>query len=124
METLRPSLGRVEGLTVGGAVIVGRMPPARGCVRDNNCLQDAAGYRHPCEGWRRLAKAPPMTDRRAPLHCAVCCARVRTMTRMNAEKAAVTPVRHKRGDGTWCNGWLTPALTTDDLVAALAKAPQ
>lgn len=41
--------------------------------------------------------------------CAICQRRVRTVIRMNSEKAVQTPVRHKRPDGERCNGWLTEA---------------
>jgi ribosomal protein L34E len=44
------------------------------------------------------------------MRCAICGKRVRTITRMNAEKAVVTPIQHKNPQGVRCNGWLTPAL--------------
>jgi predicted nucleic acid-binding Zn ribbon protein len=42
--------------------------------------------------------------------CAVCGRRVRVMTRMNDERAAVTPVRHQTPAGDRCTGWLTAAI--------------
>jgi len=47
---------------------------------------------------------------KARYRCAVCGARVRTIGRVNSEKAAITPVRHKTPAGERCNGWLTPAI--------------
>lgn len=43
------------------------------------------------------------------MRCAICHRSVRTIVRMNDERAVETPIRHKNLAGEKCTGWLTAA---------------
>jgi hypothetical protein len=47
-----PRRGIIAGLTYSGKVIIGRIPNARGKVRDPNTIENRyTGMRHPCTHW-------------------------------------------------------------------------